>query len=70
MKTISGKANALGTYDILFGDYHRLFQAVDLINHVTRQDVQRVAKTYFGARNRTVAILVPEAAPAEILTPQ
>ena len=65
MKTISGKANALGAYDILFGDYHRLFQAVELINHVTRQDVQRVAKTYFGARNRTVAILVPEAAPAD-----
>jgi predicted Zn-dependent peptidase len=65
LKTISGKANTLGTYDIVFGDYHRLFQAVDLINHVTREDVRRVAKKYFGARNRTVAILVPEPAPAD-----
>ncbi len=65
MKTISGKANTLGTYDIVFGDYHRLFLAVDLINHVTREDVQRVAKKYLGARNRTVAILVPEAASAD-----
>jgi len=65
MKTISGKANTLGTYDVVFGDYHRLFQAVDLINHVTREDVQRVAKKYFDSRNRTVAILVPEAAPAD-----
>ncbi|MGA2661426.1 MAG: pitrilysin family protein [Verrucomicrobiota bacterium] len=63
LKTISGKANTLGTYDIVFGDYHRLFQTVDLINHVTREDVRRVAKEYLGARNRTVAILVPEAAP-------
>jgi zinc protease len=62
MKTISGKANTLGIYEVVFGDYHQLFQAVDLINKVTREDVQRVAKQYFGARNRTVAILIPEPA--------
>jgi zinc protease len=62
MKTISGKANTLGIYEVVFGDYHQLFQAVDLINKVTRQDVQRVAQKYFGPRNRTVAILIPEPA--------
>lgn len=60
MKTIDGKANALGTYDVVFGDYHRLFQTVDNINRVTREDLQRVARKYFDARNRTVAVLVPE----------
>src|SRR5262249_50372926 len=62
MKTINGKANVLGTYDVVFGDYHKLFSAVDLINQVNREEVQRVAKKYFGARNRTVGILVPEKA--------
>ena len=62
MKTINGKANALGTYDVIFGDYRKLFTAVDEINRVTREDLQRVARKYFDARNRTVAVLVPEKA--------
>jgi zinc protease len=60
MRTIDGKANALGTYDVIFGDYRKLYQTVDTINRVTRGDVQRVARKYLNARNRTVAILVPE----------
>src|SRR5262249_24292390 len=63
MKTINGKANVLGTYDVVFGDYHKLFTAVDLINQVTPEEVQRVARKYFGARNRTVGILFPESEP-------
>ena len=60
MKTINGKANVLGTYDVVFGDYRKLFSAVDLINQVSREEVERVAKKYFGPRNRTVGILVPQ----------
>jgi zinc protease len=60
MKTIKGKANVLGTYDVVFGDYHKLFTAVDQIGQVTPQEVQRVARKYFGPRNRTVGILIPE----------
>jgi zinc protease len=59
MKTINGKANVLGIYDVVFGDYHKLFSAVDMINQVNQEDVQRVAKKYFGSRNRTVGVLVP-----------
>jgi zinc protease len=66
LKTINGKANLLGTYDIIFGDYHKMFQAVEAINRVTREDLQRVVKKYFYPRNRTVAILVPEAAAENI----
>ncbi|MBZ5534523.1 MAG: insulinase family protein [Acidobacteriia bacterium] len=65
MKTINGKANVLGVYDVVFGDYHKLFKEVELINQVTREDLQRVAQKYFTPRNRTVAILVPEPPPAE-----
>ena len=60
MKTISGKADLLGTYEVIFGDYRELFKTVDRINAVTREDVRRVAIKYFGPKNRTVAILVPE----------
>ncbi len=65
MKTIEGKANLLGYYELVFGDYQRLFTQVDLINRVTRDDLRRVAQRYFPARNRTVAVLVPETEPAE-----
>lgn len=61
MKTISGRANILGTYEVFFGDYHKLFTAVDDYSKVTKEDVRRVAQKYFADKNRTVATLVPEA---------
>ena len=60
MKTINGKANALGSYEIFFGDHRKLFTAADDYGKVTREDVQRVAKVYFADKNRTVATLIPE----------
>ena len=61
MKTIDGRANTLGTYEIFFGDYNKLFGAAAEFSKVTRDDVRRVAQRYFGDKNRTVATLVPEA---------
>jgi len=60
LKTISGKANTLGTYEVFFGDYHKLFTAADDYNKVTKEDLQRVAQKYFTEKNRTVATLIPE----------
>lgn len=60
MKTISGKANTIGTYEVFFGNYKRLFSAADDYAKVTKADVQRVAKQYFNEKNRTVVTLVPE----------
>ena len=60
MRTISGRANTIGTYEVFFGDYNRLLEAAKNYGTVTKEDVQRVAKTYFGANNRTVATLLPE----------
>jgi zinc protease len=62
MRTINGRANTIGTYEVFFGDYNKLFDAAKNYSAVTKADVQRVAKTYFGANDRTVAILIPEAA--------
>ena len=64
MKTIDGRANTLGTYEIFFGDYSKLFNAAAEFSKVTKDDVRRVAQKYFGDKNRTVATLVPEAAEA------
>jgi zinc protease len=61
MKTINGRANTLGTYEVFFGDYRKLFTAAEQFNKVTKDDVKRVAKEYFGEKNRTVATLVPQA---------
>ena len=60
MKTINGKANAIGTYEVFFGDYNKLFNAADDYAKLTKADIQRVAKTYFSDKNRTVATLIPE----------
>jgi zinc protease len=60
MRTINGRANSIGTYEIFFGDYHKLYDAARSYAAVTKEDVQRVAKEYFGANNRTVATLLPE----------
>ncbi|HLL93799.1 MAG TPA: pitrilysin family protein, partial [Spirosoma sp.] len=54
METINGKANSLGTYELFFGDYKKLYEAPALYEKVTKEDVQRVAAAYLTARNRTV----------------
>jgi zinc protease len=60
MRTINGRANTIGTYEIYFGDYARLFDAAKNYSAVTKEDVERVAAKYFGPNNRTVATLLPE----------
>lgn len=65
MKTISGKANFIGQFEIYLGDASKIDEYQARINQVTAADLQRVAKAYLGAKNRTVATLVPEKAPAK-----
>jgi len=60
MRTINGRANTIGTYEVYFGDYTKLFDAAKNYSSVTKEDVQRVAQKYFGSNNRTVATLIPE----------
>lgn len=65
LETINGKANSLGTYDVFFGDYRKMFDAPDLYQKVTNEDIKRVASKYFTERNRTVGYLLPEKTPAQ-----
>ena len=60
LKTVNGKAHALGNYEIFLGDYRKLFDVVPEYEKVTSDDVMRVAKRYFTEKNRTVAVLLPE----------
>jgi zinc protease len=60
LKTIEGRANLLGSYEVFEGDFNKLYSADKEIEAVTAADVLRVAKTYFGPNNRTVGTLIPE----------
>ena len=63
MKTIAGRASMLGRYETYYGDYSRMFNFDKELDKVTAGDLQRVAKTYFTDKNRTVATLIPDGAP-------
>jgi len=56
----SGLASQLAAYQVLTGDWRNRFRTLDDIDKVTREDIQRVANTYFTERNRTVGYLLPE----------
>jgi predicted Zn-dependent peptidase len=57
MATINGKANTIGSYEMYFGDYKKLFTAPQAYSKVSIADVQKVAKTYLKKANRTVGVL-------------
>ncbi|HXN65182.1 MAG TPA: pitrilysin family protein [Candidatus Acidoferrales bacterium] len=61
MKTDNGRANAIGTYQVFFGDYQKLYEAACEYERVSAGDVRRIARVYFEEKNRTVATLIPEA---------
>jgi len=63
LETISGKAAALGRYEIFHGDYHRLFDAPGVYDSITAAEVKRAAATVLRVDNRTVGIL--ESPPGE-----
>ncbi len=57
VETIDGKSNTLGSYELFFGDYKKMFNAPENYNKVTAKDIQEVANKYFSKSNRTVGIL-------------
>jgi predicted Zn-dependent peptidase len=60
LQTIAGKALVLGRSDVYFGDPKAFLRTVTECEKVTAADVQRVLRTHFDARNRTVTVLVPD----------
>ena len=63
LRSIAGRAQDIGQAEVIFGDYHKVSTVDASINAVTAADIQRVMKQYLQPTNRTVAILVPTAAP-------
>lgn len=57
IETINGKSNNIGTYELFFGDYRKMFDAPAEYSKVSIEDVKRVASQYFNKSNRTVGIL-------------
>jgi zinc protease len=62
LETISGKAQALGEYEVFHGDYRKLFAAPAEYESITAEDVKAAAATVLRKENRTVGVL--ESAPA------
>jgi len=60
LETINGLSNTIGTYELFFTDYKKLFTAPDDYKKVTVDDIKRVAGKYFTKENRTVGVLNTE----------
>ncbi len=59
LKTVGGKANQLGYFEVVFGDYRKLFALEAQWDAVSGDDVQRVVATYLIPTTRTRAVLEP-----------
>ncbi len=57
IETIDGKSNNIGTYEVFFGDYKKMFDAPAEFNKVTTEDIKRVVNSYFRKSARTVGVL-------------
>ncbi len=59
LATIDGKARLLGEFEVMHGDYRKLFDLPGAIARVTREDIRAAAKELLDARHRTVGVLMP-----------
>lgn len=58
LTTIDGKADALGTYEVLRGGYRKLFDAPKAYEAVTMADIKQLAGELLVTSNRTVGVLI------------
>jgi zinc protease len=68
LETISGKAQALGDYEVFHGDHRKLFDAPAEYESITAEEVRQAAVTVLRRENRTVGVL--ESAPASVAQAQ
>jgi zinc protease len=61
LTTIDGKADALGSYEVLRGGYQKLFDAPRAYEAVTVADVKKLAGELLLSSNRTVGVLTAAA---------
>jgi len=58
--TISGKAQALGSFEMFHGDYRKLFEAPAVYDSITAAEVRDAAVQVLRRDNRTVGVLEPK----------
>ena len=56
-ETINGKAQQLGSYEVFFGDYKKMFDAPEQYKKLTTTDIRDVAAKYLKKARRTVGVL-------------
>lgn len=59
LSTNSGRANALGTYELLLGSWREVLTLPAKYDAVTNEQVKAAAKEYFAANRRSVVTLKP-----------
>jgi zinc protease len=62
LEGFDGRAEALGHYQTVLGDYRRLFDVAAALAAVSAADLQRVIATYLPASNRSTIIIDPSSA--------
>ncbi|MCP2520751.1 insulinase family protein [Candidatus Aminicenantes bacterium AC-335-B20] len=58
-KNIS-RANLIGQFEILFGDWRKIYSLIDEYKKITRDDIVEVINKYFYDNNRIVVHMIPE----------
>lgn len=60
LQTISGKASQLGSTELLYGDFARLFSVMDDYAAVKIDRIKAAAGKYLTTNNKTIGRLIPE----------
>ena len=60
LESVGGKARVLGHYEIITGDYKNGIHLIKQYRDIERADVQRVARKYLEATNRTMVVALPK----------
>ncbi len=60
LQTVAGKANQLGSYEMIYGDYAKLFTVMEDYGAVKIDRIREVAVKYFTENNKTIGKLIPE----------
>ena len=61
LESVDGRAEALGHYQTVAGDFRRLFDMADRLARVTAEEVQRAVRTYLVPGRRSTVMIDPDA---------